>query len=104
MSKKESFDKLYSIHSAIEDIDRISSYNFKDNKTESKIDLVLNFIKDINKRELDESIVDKVVADIREGLQIMYMNELAKLNKDIKLDTKVSPQSNIVYRDRDMND
>lgn len=95
MSKKESFDKLYSIHCAIEEIDRIpESKNCGPTKDDSKIDLVLNIIKDIDKRELDDTIVNKVVSDIREGLLIMYINELNKLNKDLNINESEQP----VYR------
>lgn len=77
---KSEFEKLNEIYTSITDIDRI----LKTADDRDKLDNVFNAIKNINRCELDQRIIDDlVIGGIRNALVKIYSETLAEINKTI---------------------
>lgn len=98
---KSEFEKLNEIYTSITDIDRI--LRTSDNK--DKLDNVFNAIKNINRSELDQQIInDLVVRGIRNALVKIYNETLAEINKNVYIDPRSVPISGESVSAIDTND
>lgn len=77
MSKFKNIDKIYT---AIKDIDKA----LKSTSTD-KLDDVMNYINDIERKNFDVEILNEVIGSIRKILVKLYLEELSVYNKDIGL-------------------
>lgn len=76
---KSEFEKLNEIYTSITDIDRI----LKTADDRDKLDNVFNAIKNINRSELDQQIINNVISGIRNALVKVYHETLTEINKNI---------------------
>ena len=77
---KDEFVKLSTIYEAIKDLDRISK---SDN--DEKFDDAVNAIKNINRKEFDSDIQNRIINGIREALIKIYQENVNSLNTSINL-------------------
>lgn len=76
---KSEFEKLNEIYTSITDIDRI----LKTSDNKDKLDNVFIAIKNINRSELDQQIINNVISSIRNALVKVYQETLVEINKNI---------------------
>lgn len=79
MSLSPDFEKMQELHSAIKHLNQI-----KAKSSEDKLDETFNAIKNINKSEISEEILNKVVDTITDGLIEIYFATSTKLFGEIK--------------------
>ena len=85
MAKKDTFEKLHALYSAIVDIDRIvNSPNQFDLNGECKLDQILFYVRDIPKKDYPTECTNKIISCIRSSIVDMYGKTLEEINRDIK--------------------
>ena len=101
MTKREEFDNLFTLYSAIADIDAIVKETDSPDD-DSKLDRVLFAIKSIDKNKFGENFTDLIISSIRKAIVELYDKDLVKVNANIGITTTNKLNSdNIVYRSND---
>lgn len=79
---KQEFESLSMLYTAINDIDNIIS---RPNNDESKLDDVLQAVKEINKKDYDPSIEATIIQQIRNAIEKMYIDRVRTINESIRI-------------------
>ena len=80
---KQEFESLSILYTAISDIDTIISR--PDTEEYSKLDDVLQAVKEINKKDYDPSIEATIIQQIRNAIEKMYIDRVKTINESIRI-------------------
>ena len=95
MTKKENFEKMYELYSAILDIDKIMSMTDNELNGESRLEKILFYTRNIPRTDYNTVYADNIIKNIRSAIVEMYNNAFDEINKDII--TKTGKISNFGY-------
>lgn len=94
MAKKDTFDNMYTLYTAIDDIDKIiNDPNEINQNGECKLDQILFYVKDIPKKSYNPELSATIISCIRQAVVELYEKEAATITDCIVVGTaKVNVQ------------
>lgn len=95
MSKKDTFNKMYELHTAITDIDKIMSRSEElDQNGDTKLDAILVTVQNIPKKDYDKQLANNIANGIRSAILDMYNRTASELNGEINKSTVITRINN----------
>ena len=80
MAISDNFEKLKDLYTAIVDLD-----NILNSDTDEKFDFAVNVVKNLNKKEFSQELQNKIILDIREAIEQIYVRDMNSVNESISL-------------------
>ena len=95
MAKKDTFDNMYTLYTAINDIDKIvNDPNEIDQNDQCKLDQVLLYVKDIPKKDYNPELSATIISCIRQAIVELYEKEASTITESIAAGSQLDGQTN----------